>query len=94
MSEVELQQKEQELEVQSKRLKVLKEKLLKEAQGDKKWNIEVYDNEIICCYLLIVFVWIYAYKIWDVKYCVSIVSNVCDCDCVWLYVHCCGLLSI
>ena len=35
MSEVELQQREQELEVQSKRLKIIKEKLLKEAQGQK-----------------------------------------------------------
>ena len=34
MSEVELQQKEQEIDVQSKRLKILKEKLLKEAQGN------------------------------------------------------------
>lgn len=68
MSEVELQQKEQEIDVQSKRLKILKEKLLKEAQGNWKWKVEVNDKGIICYCLLSAFAWISVYKIWNKRY--------------------------
>ena len=36
MSEVELQRREQDLEAQSKSLKIFKERLLKETQGNEK----------------------------------------------------------